>query len=75
MSSLNVSYKKKSDSEQFDWASNRAEDQVPSYDVAIAPEMVTRLEDCLQQLNLEPVNLRNASSGETNLLVRKLLCF
>lgn len=54
---------------------NRSEDQLPPYDVAIAPEMVSRLEDCLQQLNLEPVNLRNASGSEINLLVSKFQYF
>lgn len=37
---------------------------MPPYDVAISPEMVSRLEDCLQQLNISPVNLQTAPMGE-----------
>lgn len=53
--------------------SNRAEDQVAPYPVAIAPEMVSRLEDCLQQLNSVPVQIRgggdNTQNTEQSLLV------
>ena len=49
----------------------RNEDQVPPYDVAISPELVAKLEDCLNQLNLQPVNLQNASGNEVSLLVRE----
>lgn len=47
----------------------RNEDQVPPYDVAISPELVAKLEDCLNQLNLQPVNLQNAAGNEVSLLV------
>lgn len=43
---------------------NSAEDQLPPYDVAISPDMVSRLENCLQELDIAPVNLRNAPMGE-----------
>lgn len=42
---------------------------MPPYDVAIEPEIVSKLEDCLQQLNLAPVNLDHASGNEVSLLV------
>lgn len=45
---------------------------MPSYPVAISPEMVERLEDCLHQLNVSPINLNTAPMSENkeiNLLV------
>lgn len=33
----------------------RAEDQLKSYPVAIAPELVDRLEMCLSELNISPM--------------------
>lgn len=42
---------------------------MPPYDVAISPELVAKLEDCLNQLNLQPVNLQNTSGNEVSLLV------
>lgn len=48
----------------------RAENQVPPYPVAIAPELVEKLEDCLQQLHLAPNNISGFAEGrEVNLLV------
>lgn len=48
---------------------------MPSYPVAISPEMVSRLEDCLEQLNINPVNVRNSpmnDNKEISLLVISL---
>lgn len=54
---------------------NRAEEQVPSYPVAISPEMVSKLEDCLHQLDVAPINLNTApmsDNKEISLLVKSL---
>lgn len=49
---------------------NRRQGVAP-YPVAISPEMVTRLENCVQELNLSPVNLNPQNgSNKINLLVR-----
>lgn len=50
------------------------EDQVPPYPVALNPEMITRLEDCLQQLNITPIipsetKSQSNDSKEISLLV------
>lgn len=51
----------------------RADDQVASYPVAINPDLVSRLESCLQELNLQPVVPRfTADAKEINLMVRLL---
>lgn len=65
------------------WCSNcfslysSAEDQVKSYPVAISPELVSRLEDALEQLDIRPMNsaVRPQSgegdkSAEVSILVR-----
>lgn len=49
---------------------SRAEDQVPSYPVAIAPELVEQLENCLQELNIQPINTKDLGENkEVNLMV------
>lgn len=41
-----------------------AEDQLKSYPVAIDPEIIIRLENCVQELNLAPINVRNLVKAE-----------
>lgn len=50
----------------------RADDELKPYPVAIAPELVNRLEDALQQLNIRPVALsadEDSKTSEISILV------
>lgn len=50
-----------------------AEDQVAPYPVALSPDMVSRLENCLQQLDIIPVNINNAPMND-NKEISLLVC-
>lgn len=39
---------------------NRAKDQTKPYPVAISPEMIQRIEDCLKELEIQPVDHHRA---------------
>lgn len=48
----------------------RSDDETAPYPVAISPDLVNRLETCIEELNLQPVRLNPQSgSNEVNLLV------
>lgn len=55
-------------------------EEMKPYPVAIGPELVTRLEDCLTELNLKPqpingtVKVESAAAGSTN-VQSILVCF